>query len=158
VPVLFFQLPWMPRAPTPGERPAQPAVDATDLICLTVEAKLRRCGGEVRLVVPPDSAVGQAAELPKASLIKAIARAHSWHEKVLEGKAYDQRSLARQAGLTERYVGKVLGCAFIAPDIVEAILEGRQPADLNFKKLTRNVPLSWAEQREQYGFPALIQV
>jgi hypothetical protein len=103
---------------------AQPADDATDLICLTVEAKLKRCGGEVRLLVPPDSAVGQAAELPKASLIKAIARAHSWHQKLLEGKAHDQTSLARQAGVTERYVARVLGCAFLAPDIVEAILEG----------------------------------
>jgi hypothetical protein len=43
-------------------------------------------------------------------------------------------TLARQAGLTERYVGKVFGCAFLAPDIIESILEGRQPHDLNFEK------------------------
>jgi hypothetical protein len=60
--------------------------------------------------------------------------------------------LAREAGLTERYVSKVFRCAFLAPDIVEAILAGRQPQDLNFDKLCQNVPLSWAEQREQLGF------
>jgi len=62
------------------------------------------------------------------------------------------RSLAREAGLSERYVGKVFRCAFLAPDMVEAILAGRQPHDLNFDKLCQDVPLSWAEQREQLGF------
>ena len=63
------------------------------------------------------------------------------------------RSLARQAGLTERYVGKVFGCALLAPDIIESILEGRQPHDLNFENLCAHVTSSWAEQREQFGFP-----
>ena len=62
------------------------------------------------------------------------------------------RSLARDAGLTDRYVGKVFRCAFLAPDIVEAILGGRQPHDLNFDKLCQDIPLSWVEQREQLGF------
>jgi hypothetical protein len=56
------------------------------------------------------------------------------------------------AGVTERYIGKVFGCAFLAPDIVEAILEGRQPRDLSFKKLCNDIPLSWTEQRKQFGF------
>ena len=50
-----------------------------------------------------------------------------WYERVLEGKSSNQRSLTLHAGLTRRYIGKVFGCAFLAPDIVEAILEGRQP-------------------------------
>jgi hypothetical protein len=85
-------------------------------------------------------------------LIKALARAHGWYEKVVQGKAFDMRSLARDAGLTERYVGKVFRSAFLAPDIVEAILAGRQPHDLNFDKLCQNLPLSWVEQRAQLGF------
>jgi hypothetical protein len=90
---------------------------------------------------------------PKLSLIKALARAHGWYENVVQGQALDMRSLARQAGLTERYVGKVFGCTFLAPDIIASILEGRQPHDLNFEKLCEHVPLSWAEQREHFGFP-----
>jgi DNA invertase Pin-like site-specific DNA recombinase len=124
-------------------------IDANDLIRLTIDAKRKRCGGEVHLVVPPNS----VATAPRPSLIKAVARAHGWYDRVLAGKAFDQRSLARQAGLTERYVGKVFACAFLAPDIVEAILEGRQPGDLNFEKLCKHIPLSWAEQRKQFGFP-----
>jgi hypothetical protein len=128
-------------------------VDANDLISLTIEAKSKRCGGEVHLVVPQNSTV--APGHPKPSLIKAIARAHGWYEKVVQGEALDMRSLARQAGLTERYIGKVFACALLAPDIIESILEGRQPQDLNFKKLCRHIPLSWAEQREQFGFSSV---
>jgi site-specific DNA recombinase len=126
-------------------------VDPTDLISLTVEARRKRCGGEVHLVVPPNSS--DSVRHPKFSLIKAIARAHGWHEKVVQGNALDMRSLARQAGLTERYVGKVFGCAFLAPDIIESILEGRQPHELNFAKLCEHVPLGWPEQREHFGLP-----
>jgi len=68
------------------------------------------------------------------SLIKAVARAQVWHDRVLEGTPLDQRSLAREAGLTERYVGEVFACAFLGPDIGEAILDGRQPQDLTFQK------------------------
>jgi len=88
-----------------------------------------------------------------SSLLKAVARAHGWYQKVQNGQALGPPSLARETGLTERYVRKVFACAFLAPDIVEAILEGRQPRDLTFAKLTKKVPLSWVEQREQFGFP-----
>jgi len=52
------------------------------------------------------------------------------------------------------YLRRVLGCAFLAPDILEAMLDGHQPANLTLKKLTRRLPLDWAEQRIQLGFPA----
>jgi site-specific DNA recombinase len=130
--------------------PAKNTVAPSDLISLTVEAKRKRCGGEVHLIVPPNSSVNR--EHPKLPLIKAVARAHGWYEKVIQGKAFDMRSLARDAGLTERYVGKVFRCAFLAPDIVEAILAGRQPHDLNFEKLCQGIPLNWLEQRGRLGF------
>ena len=129
-----------------GKKPLAPS----DLIGLTVEAKRRRCGGEVHLVVPPSSGVSR--EHPKLPLIKAVARAHGWYEKVVQGKAVDIRSLARDAGLADRYVRKVFRCALLAPDIIESILAGHQPQDLNFDKLCQNLPSSWVEQREQLGF------
>ena len=127
------------------------SVAASDVISLTVEAKRKRCGGEVHLIVPPNS--GVSPEHPKLPLIKAVARAHGWLERVMQGQVFDRRSLARDAGLTDRYVSKVFRCAFLSPDIVEAILAGRQPFDLNFDKLCQDVPLSWVEQRERLGFP-----
>ena len=134
-----------------AERTREP-VAVADLIQLKVDAKLKRCGGEVHLVIPSGSDPTPART--SWTLVEAVARAHGWHQKVQNGEALGLRSLARETGLTERYVGKVFACAFLAPDIVEAILEGRQPQGLTFAKLTDNVPLSWGEQREQLGFPA----
>jgi hypothetical protein len=81
-------------------------VDASGLICLSIEARLKRYGGVVHLVVPPNP-TSTSVSKTKPSLLKALARAHGWYQSVLEGNAPDLRSLARQAGLTERYVGKV---------------------------------------------------
>jgi len=128
------------------------SVDPSDLICLIIGAKLKRYGGVVHLVVPPNSTATSASKT-KPSLLKALARANSWYQSILEGKASDLRSLARHAGFTERYVGKVFRCAFVAPDIVDSILQGRQPDDLTFGKLSREIPLSWTEQRQRFGFP-----
>ena len=125
--------------------------EQTELLCLTIEAKRKRYGGEIHLVVPPNSNV--PVRHPRPALIKAVARGHAWYEKVLEGKVADMRSLARETGLTPHYVRNVFACAFLAPDIVEAILEGRQPLTLKFEHLYKNIPLSWAEQRRQFGFP-----
>jgi site-specific DNA recombinase len=127
-----------------------------DRVRLEVKAHLRRHGGEMRLVVPPDDP-GHVTPAPVSSLLKAIARGRQWYEWILNGEVSSKRAIANQLGLTERYVGRVLECAFLAPDIVEAILDGRQPTDLTFQKLTCKLPLSWVEQRQQLGFPELPQ-
>jgi hypothetical protein len=86
-------------------------------------------------------------------LLKAVARAHDWYHRILNGKARDQRSLAKQTGLDEVYVGRILKCAYLAPDIVAAILEGRQPDSLTLGKVQKNLAMSWTEQRRQLGCP-----
>jgi site-specific DNA recombinase len=123
----------------------------TDLIYLQVEAELRRCGLEVRLVVPPGSA-NEPAKCLAPPLLKALARAHQWLGWVMEGKVKDVASVAQRVGINQRYVAKVFQCAFLAPDIVEAIMDGRQPPELTFERLRQNLPMSWAEQRRQLGF------
>jgi len=113
--------------------------DSDDVIRLEVEARIKRCRGE-RLVVTTDS---QVRSHPISSLLKAVARGRQWYDWILAGEVSGRRSIAQKLALDERY----------APDIVEAILDGRQPSDLTFEKLTRGLPLSWVEQREQLGFP-----
>ena len=72
---------------------------------------------------------------PRCPLVKAVARAHSWYEMLVSGKACTVRALASQAGLHEVYVTRILKCAYLAQDIVEAILYGRQPEDLTLQWL-----------------------
>ncbi len=132
------------------ERRRKP-IEPAELICLSIEARLRQYGGEVHLVVAPN--LSAPVRHPRPALIKAVARGHAWYEKVLAGKVVDIKSLAEETALTPHYVRNVFACAFLAPDIVEAILEGRQPITLKFENLHKHIPLSWVEQRQQFGFP-----
>lgn len=138
-----------------SSRPAiqQPERDSCDVINLEIGARVKRCGAEMRLVLPPDR-FNQVPSNPASSLLKALARARTWHEWILAGEVSGQGATAQRLGLNERYVSRVLECAFLAPDIVEAILDGRQPFNLTFARLTRGLPLSWVEQRKQLGFPS----
>jgi site-specific DNA recombinase len=124
-----------------------------DVIRLEVDAQVKRCGIEVRLVIPPRSA-GKVPALKVPSLLKAVARGHDWYMRIVEGTASGRSSLARQTGMDDRYISRILKCAFLAPDIVEAILDGRQPADFSLEWLRKGLPLDWAEQRKQFGFLA----
>ncbi len=54
--------------------------------------------------------------------------------------------------MTERYVSRIMRLAFLAPDIVEAKLDGYQPADLELERLMKGIPVSWNEQRRALGF------
>jgi hypothetical protein len=129
------------------------AGDPGDLVHLNVDAKLKRCGREVRMVVPPRSLLRMPSN-PIPSLLKAVARGHDWRLQIIAGKVSGRRSLSKQTGLDERYVSRILQTAFLAPDIVQAILDGRQPADFTLERLRKDVPMNWAEQRLQFGFPS----
>lgn len=106
----------------------------------------------MRLVVSPDSPSPQEV----TPLLMAVVRAHRWKEGVLAGKVPNRIMAAKRLNLNEEYLRRVLGCAFLAPNILEAILDGRQPADLTVKALScRNLPLDWAKQRAHLGFPPM---
>ena len=68
--------------------------------------------------------------------------------RILRGEVPNQRALAKQTGFDERYISRIIPLAFLAPDITEAILEGRQAPDLSLEKCAGEVPLEWSLQRE----------
>ena len=79
-------------------------------------------------------------------LLANIARAQSWFAMIREGKSYE--AIARTTGTSRHRVQQMLHFAFLAPDIVRAITEGRQPAALTTKWLTRHpLPADWQAQR-----------
>ncbi len=123
-----------------------------DRVTIRIEARLKRCSGEMRLVIPA-GATTDLAPRPDAALIKALTRAYAWKERLISGEAKSIRALARELGVTNRYIRKLLPLAFLAPDIVEAILEGRQPRDLFLETLVyTSIPMAWDEQRTALGF------
>jgi site-specific DNA recombinase len=115
-----------------------------DLIVLEANAQLRRCGGEVRLLLA-DTEQNKARPVP--SLVRAVARAHDWMDRILRGEIPNQRALAKQTGFDERYISRIIPLAFLAPDITEAILEGKQNPDLSLEKCVDGLPIEWTQQR-----------
>ena len=84
------------------------------------------------------------------SLVLAVARGRTWAAALRQGEYADTAEIAGKCGLSEAYVRRILRLAFLAPDIVEAIAEGRQPRGLTLHRLLCPVPFAWAEQR--FGF------
>ncbi len=105
----------------------------------------------MRLVIPPGHA-GDLQPRPNATLIKALIRAYKWKKRLFSGGAPSTSAIAKEEGVTERYVGRIMRLAFLAPDIVEAILDGHQPADLELERLMKGIPVSWDAQRRAFGF------
>ncbi len=135
-----------------GKGSCEPSDSARfEAVAITVPARLKSCSGELRLVVPPGP-LGETPPRPNKALIKALGRGWAWKERVFNGSGSPLRMIAEEEGLTGRYVSRLIRLTFLAPDIVEAILGGRQPADLELQRMLANLPLSWAEQRRRYGF------
>ena len=98
----------------------------------------------MRLIIQNDSTIRK-----DQNLIKILARAHAWWGELLNGKVKTSAEIAAREKLDKGYVSRVLDLAFLAPDIVEAIVAGHQPAALTAQHLLRGIklPLDWAEQR-----------
>ncbi|MCZ6628178.1 MAG: hypothetical protein O7E56_08110, partial [SAR324 cluster bacterium] len=121
-----------------------------DTISLSLDAQFRRIGGETKLVL--QGSVGDP--LPSQSdpvLLHALAQAHAWSELYRRDPTHPMTYFAKRARVSESYASRILRLAFLAPDIVEAIVTGKQPRSLTLKRLLREIPLSWAEQRERFG-------
>ena len=121
---------------------------------LSVAFTLKRRGNEAKLII------GDHAEEPLAdeALIKTISNAHRWMVQLQSGAAETITEIAKAEALDNGEISRVLPLAFLAPDIVEAILGGRQPLNLTARNLKRLKPLatSWAHQRQALGFPTKI--
>jgi hypothetical protein len=115
-----------------------------DLIILEADAQLRRCGGEVRLLLA-DTEQNKARPVP--ALVRAVARAHDWMDRILRGEIPNQRALAKQTGFDERYISRIIPLAFLASDITEAILDGKQTPNLSLETCVHLIPFEWALQR-----------
>jgi hypothetical protein len=80
-------------------------------------------------------------------LANAMARAHRWKKMLDEGRYGSVIELAAGEKLDRGYLGKILMLTLLAPDIVEAIMDGRQPPDLGVHVLREGFPVEWGEQR-----------
>ena len=118
---------------------------------VSIAASLIRRSGEKRIAVAPEH---YAAPRRDPALIKLIVRAHQAARALANASNPTIHAAADSIGVTIQYFRTLLRFASLAPDIIAAILDGRQPAHVNRQFLARftALPVDWANQREMLGF------
>jgi hypothetical protein len=123
-----------------------------DTLTIRIPIRLQRRGGRKLIMTPEGVAMSTPKARPDETLIKALVRAHRWRRTIESGRAKSMTDLSEQEGITDAYVCRLLPLTCLAPDIVEAILDGRQPKGLRLAEVLGNGPLAWEEQRSVWGF------
>ena len=120
----------------------------SDFYLLTIPARLLRNRGSLCLHLQVDG-VDHPTNIDPI-LVRLIAQARAWFQQLLKGDRRSLREIARHEGVNESYVGHLLDLAFLSPEIVANVLEGRQPAWLTGTKLKSlcPLPLDWDQQHE----------
>jgi hypothetical protein len=113
-------------------------------ITVTVPMQFERRGGRKTIISP----VAYAPPPPKYdnALVKAIARAHRWRRLIENGDYPSITELAKAEKVNQSYACRVLRLTLLAPVIVEAILNGKQPQGLQLNHLLRSLPVEWKRQ------------
>ena len=125
--------------------------DLENVLTLKVKARLQRVGREMRMLV--ENADDQTLADP--GLLRIIARAYDIHERLIQSTDLPLNVIANQERVTPGYVSRLLRLPLLAPDIVSAIVNGKNPPQLTAKKLMRlalQIPIDWSEQRKLLGF------
>ena len=93
---------------------------------------------------------GIRAQSSDETLIGALARAHRWKGMLEEGRYRSAGELAEAEGVTRSFVNRLLRLTLLAPDIQEAIIDGRQPKGMQLVEVTDAIPSEWGKQREAF--------
>ena len=119
-----------------------------------IPALFSKRDGKIVIITPEDYIQENAEvdDVPKSGLARQLVRAHVWLELLESGTHPNVLELARELGIDESYVGRILRLVNLAPDIQEAVINGTEPASLSFNKLRSSIPDDWQEQKYKLGF------
>jgi hypothetical protein len=129
-----------------------PSVTDDEIQILSIPVRLRRSGSEIRMLIDGTDPV--VAARPDARLIKLLLKARRFSATLVGSDGVPFATLAEREGVSRSYFTRVVRLSYLAPDIAQAILDGRQPRDLTADKLLAHsrLPLAWHDQRTAFGF------
>lgn len=120
-------------------------------ITVRVPIAIRKRGGR-KVVLAPDGTQTDPNMLhcqqPDNAMVKALARAFRWREMLENGVYATIKEIAEVEKIAETYVGRILRLSLLAPDVVEAIMTGRQLPDVTLDLFVRSFPMEWEYQRD----------
>jgi len=124
-----------------------------EIIDFFVPLEIKKRGGSAVIILPKNLKKEEMAKCFDEKMIKAFAKAYKWKNMLEEDEIGSLAQIAVKENITGAYVSKVFNLNFIAPEIVEKILNGEQPRDLKLQDmLVGKFPLLWQEQKELWGF------
>ena len=118
---------------------------------LTIEARQRRAGKGTRLVIGDGTAFAI-----DAGLSRLIGQAIATRAALLSSGDDSIDAMAKRLGVRGDHLTTLVRLSYLAPEIVGAILAGRQPVELSAKRLmalAKDLPNDWRQQRPYLGFP-----
>jgi hypothetical protein len=123
-------------------------------VIVRVPVTFRQRAGRKQIVGPPGSAPWSPAPRVDVALLKAIVRANRWREMLESGEYASAADLAKAERVNASYLSRILRLTLLAPEIIEAIVMGRQPSTLQLDDLLKLLPAVWARQHsELFGSP-----
>ncbi len=122
-----------------------------DTITLHVPFRIIRRGGRKEVQLPDGAPVQRRTD---NTLIKALARAFRWKKMLESGGFTTINELAEREGIAPSYMTRVLRLTLLAPDIVEAIIDGRQGPEVTLARLLKGFPAEWEVQGAIQGIPS----
>ena len=139
-------------------RATQDPAESTATLTVRVPLAIRRRGGRKLVVAPAAPAPAEARRTEKRSdedpLVTAVARAWRW-QRLIDNRTYASVSdLAAAEGVDRSYAGKVMRLLLLAPDLIEAILDGTHPETMTLDRLFRAIPKGWQGQRGAFLAPS----
>lgn len=120
-------------------------------ITVRVPLAIRHRPGRKTVLTPVGDGIAPVTTRADPTLVKALARAHRYQQMLDEGRYASVTELAAAENLDRGYLGSLLRLTLLAPDIVEAVLDGRQVEELTLPALLERFPASWEDQRALFG-------
>jgi hypothetical protein len=121
-------------------------IEAPQTLTVLIPLSVKPRGGRKAMVTPGVLALDRRHDI---TLVKAVARAFRWRRMLEIGRFATINELAAAEKINSSYVSRVLRLTLLAPHIVEAILDGRQPEGMTLPSLMQPFPVDWGQQRAE---------
>ncbi len=116
---------------------------AAQMLTVRVRLAVRKPRGGRKLMLAPGGMAPRGAAAADTTLVKALARAFRWRRMMEAGRYGTINELAAAEKINSSYVSRLLRLTLLAPDIVDAILDGRQPDGMTLPALMKPFPVEW---------------
>ena len=121
--------------------------NTANTVTMHIPFTIRKYGGRKQVITPNGEPAAIESPRVDSTLIKALARAFRWKKMLESGQFTTITELAKHENLALTYMTRVLRLSLLAPDIVEMILDGRQPPEMTLTALLEPFPVEWERQR-----------